>query len=283
LLLYLIYKWGNVFMKGNKLVSVIIPTYNCGEYIADCINSVLKQTYKNIEIIIINDGSTDNTEEIIERYFRGKVIYLKQENKGPSVSRNRGIRFSHGDYITFIDADDYLLPEFIERSIDEILKYDDRTWLGIERVFWNGDLNMNFESLKTSFDFVNLDINGDPLENMITKAPVITPLIPRNAFFKDKLFFNPKIREAEDLELWFRLILNGWKLILVRNHNYLYRLFRPNSLTSKKLNLYFSMFNIYFNLFKKGILKLKHIPKCILSIITFQVNNFFLKIKYKKG
>lgn len=270
-------------MGNNRLVSVIIPTYNCGKYIGYCIESILKQTYKNIEMIVVNDGSTDNTEEIIEKYFKGKVIYLKQENKGPSVSRNRGIRFSHGDYITFIDADDYLLPEFIEIGIEEILRHDNKTWLGFERVLWNGNMNENFKNLKTSFDFVNLDLSKDSFDNMIMKAPVITPLIPRDAFFKDNIFFNPKIREAEDLELWFRLMLNGWKLVLVRNPNYLYRLNRPYSLTSNRLKLYRSMFKIYYSLFKKGKLKLKHIWGGILTIITYSMKDFLFRLEIKKS
>ncbi|MCX7846273.1 MAG: glycosyltransferase family 2 protein [Dictyoglomaceae bacterium] len=266
-------------MNSKKLVSVIIPTYNCEKYIKNCIDSVLAQTYKNIEIIIIDDGSTDNTEKIIENYFKRKVIYLKQENKGPSISRNRGIRFSKGDYITFIDADDYLLPEFIEIGIKEIQKYNNKTWLGFERVYWNGKFNNNLRKLKTSFDFVNLNVNEDSFENMITKAPIITPLIPREAFFIDKIFFNPQIREAEDLELWFRLMLNGWKLVLVRNPNYLYRANRPDSLTSNKLRLYKSMFKIYYNLFKIGKFKLRHFGKGFLNIIIFNINKFLFNLE----
>lgn len=105
----------------DPLVSVIIPTYNYAEYITKAINSVLEQTYKNFEIIIIDDGSTDNTKEIIENYIKkypDKIKYFFQRNRGCEVACNKGIRESQGSYIALLGADDIWLPEKLKIQIN---------------------------------------------------------------------------------------------------------------------------------------------------------------------
>ncbi len=105
------------------LISVIIPTYNCSEFISDAINSVLQQNFKNYEIIVVDDGSTDNTAEIIKSNFSDNYIkYIIQENKGPSAARNKGVEFSQGKYVCFLDADDILLPNCLSISANLIDK-----------------------------------------------------------------------------------------------------------------------------------------------------------------
>ena len=100
----------------NSLVSVIIPCYNSARWIAEAIDSVLDQTYPNIEIIVVDDGSTDSSLEIIKSY-RDKLIWETGNNQGGNVARNRGFQLSKGIYIQWLDADDYLLPEKIARQV----------------------------------------------------------------------------------------------------------------------------------------------------------------------
>ena len=97
----------------NELVSIIIPAFNSEEYLQKCIDSVINQTYKNIEIIVVNDGSTDNTE-IIAKSF-DKVVVLNKDNGGLSSARKYGVEHASGDYIIFIDSDDYIEPDFVEQ------------------------------------------------------------------------------------------------------------------------------------------------------------------------
>lgn len=88
-------------------VSIIIPVYNLESYIAKTIESCLRQTYGNIEVVIVNDGSTDGSEKEIEKYLADeRIIYVKQENAGVSAARNHGVKISTGDYLTFVDGDD---------------------------------------------------------------------------------------------------------------------------------------------------------------------------------
>ena len=101
-------------------ISIIVPVYNAEKYIEKCINSIIKQTYKNIEIIVINDGSTDETKEKLKKIQDSRVIIINKENTGVSDSRNIGIEVSKGDYIMFVDADDYLEETAIEKMVQTI-------------------------------------------------------------------------------------------------------------------------------------------------------------------
>ncbi len=101
-------------------VSVIIPVFNVEKYLAESIESALNQTYKNIEVIAINDGSTDNSLQILES-FRGRIKILTQENKGPAVALNRGIRLAEGDAIALLDGDDIWTPTKTERQVQEFM------------------------------------------------------------------------------------------------------------------------------------------------------------------
>lgn len=106
-------------MQNEPLVSVIIPTYNRGRLILDSINSVLNQTYKNIELIVVDDCSTDDTEETVKSIDDSRIKYIKLEkNSGACVARNKGIEISRGEFIAFNDSDDLWLPEKINSQLD---------------------------------------------------------------------------------------------------------------------------------------------------------------------
>src|SRR5215471_9220074 len=98
-----------VELDAAPLVSVVIPTYNRADYIGETIESVLQQTYSNIEIIVIDDGSTDNTAQVVER-FESRVRYVRQENAERGASRNHGLRLAQGEFISFLDSDDLWMP-----------------------------------------------------------------------------------------------------------------------------------------------------------------------------
>ena len=101
------------------LVSVIIPTYNRAKYLRQCIESVLSQDYPNLEIIVVDNGSTDNTPEILAS-FGNKIKCLKEEKGGASASRNKGLRAARGEFIAFLDSDDFYLPGKISLSVRKL-------------------------------------------------------------------------------------------------------------------------------------------------------------------
>ena len=109
-------------MNSKKLVSIIIPVYNTAKFLPRCLNSVQNQTYKNLEIILINDGSTDNSLTIAEDYAKKdpRIKIITQKNQGLSAARNTGLKNATGDFITFVDSDDEIKSEMIEELLDAI-------------------------------------------------------------------------------------------------------------------------------------------------------------------
>jgi len=100
-------------------VSIIVPVYNTAEYVEECIQSILSQSYKNIELILVNDGSTDGSDVVCKKYENlPNVIYIEQENLGTTAARKRGVEESHGEWIMFVDSDDYLLEDSISGFMD---------------------------------------------------------------------------------------------------------------------------------------------------------------------
>ena len=110
---------------NDPLVSIIMPVYNGEKYIKEAIDSVINQTYKNWELIIVNDGSKDNTERIVKSYDDKRIKYFYQENKGVSAARNRALEVAKGKYITFLDSDDYLPPNSIKAREEYLEKNPD--------------------------------------------------------------------------------------------------------------------------------------------------------------
>ncbi|MGD6815522.1 glycosyltransferase family 2 protein [Metabacillus sp. 84] len=105
-------------------VSVIVPVYNCEKYLSKCLESIINQIYKNIEIIIINDGSTDGSGQVVKHFKEMdiRIIYYEQTNSGPSEARNRGISLSTGDYLVFVDSDDTVDKRYVELLLTRMIK-----------------------------------------------------------------------------------------------------------------------------------------------------------------
>lgn len=110
----------------EELISVIIPVFNAEQYLDHCIESVLSQTYQSLEIILIDDGSTDRSADICDRYVKmdDRVRYIHQHNLGVSAARNNGLKEARGKYICFVDSDDLLHPQFLEIAVRAMLEYD---------------------------------------------------------------------------------------------------------------------------------------------------------------
>lgn len=112
-------------MVPLPLVSIIIPVYNAEEYLERCIDSVVSQSYCNIEIILVNDGSLDNSGEICRNYVKryDNIVLLSQDNQGPAMARNRGLSAAHGEYIQFVDADDWIKPAATQKLLDGMTEH----------------------------------------------------------------------------------------------------------------------------------------------------------------
>ena len=133
-------------MKNDKTVSVVIPIYNAEKYIEKTLGSVINQTYKNLEIILVNDGSTDNSLNICQKIkdVDNRIQIINQSNKGVSEARNAGKMIATGEYIIFIDSDDILLDNMIETLVKNIEEHNaDISICGYKEVFENGEVKKN--------------------------------------------------------------------------------------------------------------------------------------------
>ena len=108
--------------KNSPLVSICIPMHNVAEYIEETLQKILKQTYKNIEVVIVDDHSTDNSYELVKKYYSNKVKLFKNVSKGGNAARNYAFKKSSGTYIKFLDADDYCSGDMIEKQLERILE-----------------------------------------------------------------------------------------------------------------------------------------------------------------
>ena len=113
-------------VKAQPLVSVIVPVYNVEKYLTRCLDSIVGQTYRNLEIILVNDGSTDRSGEICLQYAQSdpRIRLFTQKNQGQSAARNTGLDHMKGEYVHFVDSDDYISPYMIEILLDKLLQYD---------------------------------------------------------------------------------------------------------------------------------------------------------------
>lgn len=179
--------------KGSPLVSVIVPTYNHASYLPKAIHSCINQTYKNLEIIVIDDGSTDNTKEIIQE-FRDKIIYISQDNRGVSAARNVGLEIATGDFITFLDADDYLTEDSIEVRLEVLLQHDDIGFVMGET--YSKYVSNNTLSYKRNVK--DMIFSGKFYEDLLLKRITFGPSLIRSSLAK-KFRFPIHITNGEDV------------------------------------------------------------------------------------
>lgn len=220
-----------------KKVSVIIPMYNSEKYITDCINSVINQTYKNIEIIIINDGSTDQSaslcKELVEKDSRVNLINIK--NSGVSTARNIGIENSTGDYITFVDSDDWIKENMIELAVEKIneKKADVVMWS-----FYRNLPNKQIESSFLPFENKLFDKNKDHLflgsiharfgkvteSSGASVGTVWCKLYQAEIIKKNNLSFNPALTRAQDVIFSMKALNSAKKIYYFDERLYHYRI-----------------------------------------------------------
>lgn len=130
----------------NELISVVVPIYNVEQYLSRCIESILNQTYNNIEIILVDDGSSDSCPQICDKYKEKKenILVVHQKNKGLSAARNTGIKLAHGKYICFVDSDDYINPNMLSVLHHNLVNYNcEISCCGHTDIYESGNINKN--------------------------------------------------------------------------------------------------------------------------------------------
>lgn len=188
-------------------VSVIVPAYNTAEFISEALDSIFHQTFRNFEVIVVNDGSpdTETLERVLEPY-RARVIYVKQENRGLAGARNTAIRRARGKYLAFLDSDDSWLPEYLETQIELLERAPKLDALYCDsRCF--GDLRF------TGQTFMQLcpSMGAVTLEALLTNRcqVCISCTVVRSRVVIDAGLFDEQLRAVEDWDLWLRILHRG--------------------------------------------------------------------------
>lgn len=200
-------EWKNlmssILRQKTVRVSVIIPAYNCDCYILKAVKSVIDQTYQEWEIIVVDDGSTDNTRQILEPYC-DLIQYVYQENQGVAIARNRGCELAKGEFLAFLDSDDFFLPEKLEKQIacfdaDPTFDLVQTGWLIV------GKKDEGIYGVKPWEEAPKLDLESLVLYKSVRSSA----LMLRREWWERLGGFDPRFRLTEDLDFVLRLALKG--------------------------------------------------------------------------
>lgn len=228
------------------LVSIIIPAYNAEKYLRIALNSVLNQTYKNIELIVIDDGSKDSTPKILEDYvanYPDKMKVVTQENSGPSKARNKGIALAKGKYIAFLDSDDVWEKQKLEKQVS-YMKAKEASIKDLGIIICNGiaiDKEGNYLKDVISEEYKPQALRTNLLfENCVKPT---TSWLVKKSCFEDVGVFDEQLAVAEDWELAIRICLKynysvmKDKLFRYRSHQYSQSYFGEKNLKNELLFL----------------------------------------------
>jgi glycosyltransferase involved in cell wall biosynthesis len=184
----------------RPLVSAIIPTYNRMEAVRRAIESVLAQTYAEIEIIVVDDGSMDETRDVAASYGHS-IKYLYQRNQGPAVARNTGILAVKGQLLAFLDSDDLWAPDKVERQVDVFMKNPSCFICATGHKVVDGDGNVINTTVLGSYELALIK-KGELYKNFFATPTVMM----RVECFLDVGFFDPHLHFAEDWDMWLRVM-----------------------------------------------------------------------------
>ncbi len=274
--------------KKLPLISVIIPAYNTEKYLAECIDSVLNQTYKNFEVICIDDGSTDGTLKILEQYaLKDKQIkVISQQNQGLSITRNIGLDLAKGKYIYFLDSDDMIIPETFEEIIPIMEKYNLDSFHFDIKVFFDTkkceDKYSNWNPTKqTSFSYVQ---EGAELFRSFLECKGIwvmagSQINKKDFLIKNNLLWYPKIIHEDELFTVIALLC-AKRTYHINKQYYLYRK-RDNSITTSEMTFHniYSYLTIYIQLMNYVVMHPinKIVEEAVVKRLETMKNYWFTK------
>ena len=219
-------------MKFTPLISVVIPAYNAEQFLDETLESVLSQTYENWECIIVNDGSTDNTESIAKKWCEkdARFRYFYKENSGASDTRNFGIKEARGEYIAFLDADDLYMPNFLKVCLENLVEKDVDLVAPKMLEFW--DVRNGVIEDEDKKDYLYSGKEGIALfshSNRLTMA-----LLCKKSVMDEVGGFTWH-KKAEDLHCWLKVLFAGYKIYRLGEY-YAYRRMHNNSWSSMDIN-----------------------------------------------
>ena len=228
-------------MKQTVLISIIIPVYNAEEFIGMMLDSVQNQTYGMLDIILVNDGSTDGTKNVCMPYLEKdkRFQYYEQQNRGPSAARNFGLRKAKGDYILFVDADDLLPVKAIEQFVDCVMETEADIIVGCfgevmgenEKVFSDVEKEEAVCAALCGNSYLRHIDNG--FKAFINMGATCGKLVKRDMIIKNNLQFPGGITHREDLLFFMQAYACSSRIVVLYASVYIYRQVNANSLVRR--------------------------------------------------
>lgn len=223
-------------MKQNSyLFSIIIPVYNVNLYLKDCVESILNQHFNDCEIILVDDGSSDGSELICD-YYSNKyhnITVIHKKNEGPGIARNVGIRSSSGKYIIFLDSDDMLVENALDKCKELVLNYDSDVFLGqkFKILFPRGSIKEKIDEIKVK------SLEDNILRNLLNENSISITYVWRNIYRKqlieeNKIYFSENILCGEDTDWNIKIFLHAKKISTINFFTHIYRRNRPGSIVT---------------------------------------------------
>lgn len=245
----------------QELISVIINVYNREKFIGKCIESIINQTYRNLEILIINDGSTDNTLKICESYQDNRIRIISTKNSGLSLSRNVGIENSKGEYLYFVDSDDFVENDVIEYLYNLCKKYNAKFSTCLPLTIF--DYNFNVKKVKEKVKVI------DSYE-MLKKVLIVENMAGTiwNKLLKKELFKNIRFenRIINDVVVTYKLVIEAEKIAYSNQIKYYY-LKHINAVTTKG----FEKLDRSMDFYKAGLERYENVKKIYPNLIENNV------------
>ncbi len=254
------------------MISIIIPCYNAEKTIKRCLESVISQTYKNIEIVIINDGSIDKTDSIIKKYINdNRIKYYNRSNHGIGKTRNFGIKEATGEYITFLDSDDYLPND----AIDNLYKLAQKNKLDlVVSDYYVDNKNIKSEKIK-SFPITNVKNNPNLIFDI--------NLAPWNKLYKKELIENIKFEENlkyEDAPFVIESIIKAKRIGKLDKETYYY-VVNSNSETTIRDERIFDIFKI-LDIIGRLVENKKQLTEVYKTLCIRIICNYNIQQRYQK-
>lgn len=261
-------------MKKSIEVSIIVPVYNADSYLSSCLESLVRQTYPNIEILLVNDGSTDFSENIIKEFQEkdSRIKYFSQENKGVSSARNLGITKAIGKYLCFVDSDDVVSSTFVEDFLTYFLEDVDLVATSITSLSdfekkKNTDVVIKEYEKEKKYDILYDEFSGYLCNKMF-----------RSRILKENhLFLAEDIAMCEDMLFLYQYLIYCRKVVGFSKNNYFYRLTSTTASTNYQNEKWFSILEAF-----KRIYDLRdYYGEAILKKVIYTMHKVYLEGKWR--
>lgn len=252
----------------EELVSVVIPTYNRKNSLVSCINSVLNQTYKNLEVIVVDDASTDETYKLFNSIKESRVFFYRYEsNQGACYARNYGAKKAKGSYIAFQDSDDQWLPEKIEKQINYLKKNNaDFVYCGMSRI-----------EPEASFYYptIDLDVNKDIVEQLLIDNMISTQTMLMKRKVIETVQFDTSFKRFQDWDFALQVALHKFKIV------YLKEALVDSAVQSNSISVSAKTGMAYEHLYNKYKKYYNQYPHAKANMLMYQARGY-REIDYKK-